>query len=54
MLELLKGFNKQTKTIFRNEILGKNFTMTLLDFINKNEFVALPKQIQHHTFLEII
>jgi cytochrome c oxidase subunit II len=28
--------------------------MTLLDFINKNEFVALPKQIQHHTFLEII
>ena len=28
--------------------------MTSLDFENKNKFVTLPKQTQHHTFLEII
>jgi hypothetical protein len=54
MLELLKGFNTQTKIIFRNEMMGKSFTMTILDFVNKNKFVSLPKQTQHHTFLEII
>ena len=54
MFELLKGFNTQTKTIFRNEMVGKSFTMTILDFVNIKKFVSLPKQIQHNTVLEII
>jgi len=66
MFELLKGLNRSDKkpfilklvspkTIFRNENSNKNFIFIKeLTSLNEKEFSALPKQIQHHTLLEII